>query len=344
MLKSPCKILLRYCVFVVFTVGQVEAADNNGRADKRSCEQTDSETDAVDQAQDYLHEISCSAALWLDGVGGAKGSVDAARRTYGYLRLAVESSEFDGSDIELDGRIFAELPYLEKRTSAFIGRTPPRSKSTHRTDTFSTNNRLARRADEGEWLAGLGYQFPNIDGIETDVKVGVSGSSKPKLFVKSSASTTIHKSSSSLATFNGRPFWTNRDGFGITLDADYSLVVARGKVLRLAESATLSQKTGGVNWYVTTTLFQKLSYRRGLAWELYVAGESDEPEPLSVYGAQITYRTPVYKNKIQTQWNVKYEFPRVDPLLPRRRSVGIAIRFTLPFGTESGKQAVAEDS
>ncbi|MCB1755823.1 MAG: hypothetical protein KDJ38_09890, partial [Gammaproteobacteria bacterium] len=287
----------------------------------------------VDETRDYLYKMTCQAALWLDGTVGYRADRQAAKKTHGNLTTSFEYSEFNGFDSGTSLRIYTELPSAGNRLNAFIGFQPNNEDETrNRSDTFALRSQFSQGADDGEWLAGLGYKIPQLDRFDTDIRVGLTGLSQPKLYVNSRSRINLYADEENILAFQFKPFWTNRDGFGLTGKLDFSRVLKQGLLLRLSEVGTVSQKTEGLDWYSGIILYQRLTDETGFAWQLFVRGETDEPVPLYEYGGQVAFRTPILKGKLLSELRFGYSFPKTDPEKDREGSASAGLSLTLPFG------------
>lgn len=294
------------------------------------CEQSTQENDAIAQTQDYLETIGCKTAFWIDGIGGNSASAAAAKRTTGYLRLSTEMTEYGGFEIKLKGQLDSELPYLEKRLSAFIGRGSERAETRSRSSNFNTDNLFSQASDD-EWLVGLGYRIPRFDKFDTSAKAGVTSLNLPKLFFQATGRVVIHDTPTSLSDAFIRPFWTNRDGAGLTIQSSVSKALAAPDyIVRLAQVSSITEKTRGLKWAANLTLFQRINQTTGLAWQIRAAGETEAAESLGVYGASVNYRLPL--GELISEWRVSYNFPRASLEEERTGSAGLSIELKLPFG------------
>ncbi len=295
------------------------------------CKQQNEGEDVITQTQDYLQTMGCQAAFWIDGIGGRSASATEARRTSGYLRLSAEYTEYDGFDIKLKGQLDSELPYLGKRLSAFIGRAPERAETRSRSSNFYTDNLFSQATDDDEWLVGLGYRVPRFEKFDTSAKAGVTSFSLPKLFIQATGRVVFHDTPTSLSDAMIRPFWTNRDGVGLTIQTSVSkALAAHDYIMRLAQVSSVTEKTKGLRWTANFTVFQRTSDTTGLAWQLRAAGETEAAESLGIYGASLNYRHPF--GDLISEWRVSYDFPRAGPDEARSGSAGLSVELTLPFG------------
>jgi hypothetical protein len=309
--------------------GALSAVDQRSKS-ATACESGGRATDVVTNAQRQLETIGCRLAFWVDGIGGETASVKAARRTEGELRFIVSYSQQSSLDLKIKGRLDAELPFLQRRVKAFIGREGV--SEVDNDSSVMTGNRFSEETAASEWLIGLGFGIPQFRKIKSDFRVGLRSLSLPKLFAQATAEAILVDTPISLGNLMVKPFWNNRDGFGLTVRAIYSRALSgrRHNFFRLAEVLTVTDETMGLSWRSGLSLFQRVNYRTGLVWRLYAAGETEAPEPLGVYGASVSYRRPV--GKVISVSTLSYEFPRETAQQSRDESVGLTLEFTLPFG------------
>lgn len=299
------------------------------------CEQEgDTRTPLVDDTRILLEETGCKTALWLDGLFTDEADIESARNTSGYLSTSASYSEFSGFDSKVRLRVRLELPSLKGRTSAFFGREDQEDFIRDRVERFSLSTQLPRIDDREEWLAGLGYALPGTERLKVDFRVGASGLSNPRVFVRSRLHYTFHADEVSMAYVRVTPFWRTRDGLGVTVGVDYSHVLSPKMLLRLSTVGTTTEADDGVDWTHSVTAYQNLSKGRGMAYQAFITGDTNEPEPLYEYGGRMTYRQPLVKDKLYGEFSVGYTWPRIDPLLPREGSYEVGAGLELPFGRD----------
>src|SRR3546814_4794360 len=84
-------------------------------------------------------------------------------------------------------------------------------------------------------------------------------------------------------------------------------------LFRFGNVGTRSQTTEGLNWRSTITVYQALErIHSGMAYELFIRGESEDDVPLHEYGFQTTFRHPMFGGKLYGEWALGYSFPRED--------------------------------
>lgn len=309
--------------------------ERNERKRLDPCQRPDlDEVPVIDDTREFLEEELCGAALWIDGLFGERGNEEAARRTHGFVELSNYYSEFEGYDSRARMRVQVDLPTMENRLSAFIGRENDDDFVRGRSEAFELRSQFPTLDDENEWLAGLGYSLPGRKRLETNFRVGVRGLAHPKVFVQSRLRYNVYADNDDIAYVSTTPFWNNHDGYGITQSFDYSHVITRSRLLRWYSVGTVSQESRGLNWRNSLIHYQNLLHKRGLAYEAFVRGETDEPEPLYEYGGRVLFRHPFLKRRLYAEWALGYSWPRTDPAAERQGAANVGLGLEMPFGTQ----------
>ncbi|HEY1076429.1 MAG TPA: hypothetical protein VGE51_07045 [Fontimonas sp.] len=288
----------------------------------------------VDDTRVMLEETGCKTALWLDGLFADEADIESARNTNGYLSTSASYSEFEGFDTKVRLRVRLKLPSLKGRTSAFLGREDQSDFISDRVERFSLSSQLPKIDDREEWLAGLGYALPGSKRVSVDFRVGASGLAEPRAFLRSRVHYTVYSDNERVAYLRVTPFWQTRDGVGVTLGANYSQVLSEMLLLRLSSIGTTTEADTGVDWSNAVTLYQNLTKGRGMAYQLFITGDTNAPEPLYEYGGAATFRQPLFGEKLYGEFSLGYTWPRIDPALPREGSYEVGIGLELPFGKD----------
>jgi hypothetical protein len=285
----------------------------------------------VDETRRRLHETVCGAALWFDGLFG-EGNLAAARSTHGRIELINAYSEFEGNDTRVRFRAQARLPALERRVSAFIGRDNDEDFVRDRSEGQGLRSQASEIEQIDDWFAGLGYRIEDVWGVKTDFQVGVHGLSSPTVFARLRGSRAFVLGEKDAIYQRLTPFVNNRDGVGITSSTDVDHTLTPSRLLRWGTAGTVTQKSPGLEWRTALLLFQSLSARRAIAYEIFERGATAAPEPLAEYGVRTIYRQPLFHARMYANFLLGYSWPRTDPTLPREGSVGTSIGLELPFG------------
>lgn len=307
------------------------AAADTAAPPAMSCERPDAvEVPVVDRTKRLLEETTCSAALWLDGMFGGD-DVEAARKTHGRLLIGGRWSEFDGFDDRIRMSLRVKLPAMKERLSAFVGRDDEDEVARDQQRQYAVRTQFPQVQERESWLAGFGYSFPGSDRWQSDFRIGVRGL-RLRTFVYNRFGYNAYADDENLLHFRATPFWNSRDGFGFTLGSDYAHVLSPSRLLRWDNVATISEETVGVDWRSALIHYQNLRRNRGLAYQAYIEGQTDEPEPLRQYGVRTTYRQPIMWGRMFAETTLGYGWPRYDPAAKREGSAEVGINFELPFG------------
>lgn len=286
----------------------------------------------LDEASRRVQETVCGAALWFDGLFGEKGDVVAARQTYGRVEVATDYSEFYGTKTRVRFHARVQLPQLERRLSAFIGRDDEDDFVRDRSEGQALRSRNRSPTDRDEFLAGLGFAAYTSENVQSDFKVGVRNVRLPKVFVQNRLTFMLYSEADQRAYLRTTPFWTNRDGFGLTQGFVWDWVLAQDFLLRADNVGTLTQETDGADWRSALILYQNLAGSSALAYESFVRGTTGAPEPLAEYGVRAIARVPIFRERLFLEPVAGYSWPRTDPLQPREGAVLLGFGIEMPFG------------
>ncbi|WP_154662616.1 hypothetical protein [Solimonas flava] len=288
---------------------------------------------AIDTARRRVEEMVCSASMWFDGLFGDRYYLHESRRVYGSIELSENYSQFYGNKVRLRFDARVDLPNLDKRLSAFIGRDDEDDFISDRFDNTTLRNNFPQVRDHDRIFAGLGYSLPSNRLLQTSFRVGVRGLASPEAFVQGRLRYLPYADDRNLLQMRATPFWTTSDHLGITLGVDYSRVLAENYLARWSNVGTFSQSIQGFGWRSTWTLYQALrSIKSGLAYELFVRGETGDDVPLHEYGVQTTLRHPLLNQRLYVEWVLGYSFPRENIDDDRRGSVLLGAGVQMPFG------------
>ncbi|MEP0775402.1 MAG: hypothetical protein HRF46_13705 [Acidobacteriota bacterium] len=290
---------------------------------------------AIDDTRRVLAETLCRATLWFDGLFGADEHPEAARNAHGRAEVSVFNSDYEGT--RLRGRLNArvDLPNLQERLNAFVGRDDPDDFVQDRREGAALRSQMRDFQRHESWLAGFGYSLPGDYRQRFDVRVGTRVSTAPKLFVQGRWRRNIEVGEASLWHLRQTVFWTNRDGFGTTSAVEYDRVLTPSLLFRLAAVGTVSERGEGLDWRTNALLFQSLPGPHAMALEGFVRGETGAEVPLREYGSRLIYRRTLR----QREWLfgeafVGYSWPRRFLEEERKGSLAIGVGLELLFGRD----------
>ncbi len=293
----------------------------------------DMDAEAVDWAREQIEETVCGASLWFDGLFGDDRNLEAARGAYGRLETSYEYSEFYGGKERIRFRLRVDLPNLENRASVFIGRDNDDNVVRDRSEGFALRSEFPQIDDRDQFFAGFGYGLPSSRKFRSDVKLGVRSLSSPRAFVQWRAEYLAYVDDVSLLQFRLTPFYSTRDGLGVTPGVDFSRVLTPRLLLRWSNVGTHSDRTLGFDWRSAAVLYQGFGWQRGLAYEAFIRGVTETEVKLREYGARLVYRQPIVGGRLYLQPLVGYSWPK-EPGTQRDGAYLVGVGLELPFGKD----------
>lgn len=292
----------------------------------------------IDATRRRLHETLCSASLWFDGLFGEHRNVKAARGAHGRVETSYTYSDFYGNKERVRMDVRVDLPNLEQRFSAFLGRDNEDDFVRDRQEGFALRSQFPSIDDRDEWLGGLGYALPASDRFSTDFRVGVRNLRNPRLFVRSRVRYNAYSDKRNLIHIRMTPFWNTRDRFGITPGIDFSRVLSPTRLLRFSNLGTASQESRGFDWRSALIHYQGLRKGRGIAVEAFIRGFTEAPVSIREYGSRAVYRHPLFSDRLFAELVAGYTWPQELPEEDRRGSALLAFGIEMPFG-KTGRRA-----
>ena len=137
------------------------------------------------------------------------------------------------------------LPRINERFHAFIGRVNPDEYVTERRPGSGAFARQYGPVEDDETLFGIRYRDPKQGGrFEADAGLRLRSPLDP--FVKGSWRFQRGTSETTLLSLRETAFWRNSEKFGVTSRIDIERVFSDVWLLRWTGSATISQRTEGV--------------------------------------------------------------------------------------------------
>lgn len=244
----------------------------------------------LDQIRREMFETVCESARWFDGFFGSRRYDDEARKTHGRAQVRAVWDEHD--ELELDGRLRAryELPNLDRRVNAFLGRDDEEElvRGTDRSFDFLPD--FFRGEGREEWILGLGYRPVSGDRSQTDFDVGVEVRTPIETFVRGRYRHYWLVGDRNLLRAQQSLYWTTQRGAGGTTSVDFERPIGDQALVRWGNRATLDEETEGVEWLTGVTLYHGFGPDQAVALSIGAEGETDDEVPLHEYGSRLTYR------------------------------------------------------
>lgn len=291
--------------------------------------------EAIARTRRRVEEMVCTASMWFDGLFGDRYYVSESRKVNGTLELSENYSQFYGNEVRLRFNAQVALPNLNRHLSAFIGRDDSDDFIKDRFDNSTLRNNFPTVDDHEKVFAGLGYSLPGSERFDTNFRAGVRGLAHPEAFMQARARYNVYADDNDLVSVRVTPFYTTQERLGVTAGADYSHVLNQKMLFRFGNVGTRSQTTKGLDWRSTITVYQALPrIRSGLAYELFIRGETEDDVPLREYGVQTTFRHPMFGGKLYGEWVLGYSFPREDLDDRRQGSYLTGVSVQMPFGRQ----------
>lgn len=287
----------------------------------------------LDATRRRVHETVCGASLWFDGLFGER-DLASARTAHGRIEVSTANSEFEGEQtrVRFDARV--QLPALERRVFAFIGRDDEDDVAQDSAEGLGLRSQAEAlsREEEDDWFAGLAYRIREALGIRSEFRVGVRDLSDPTAFAQLRNTLTAYEGDDGRVQLRLTPFVNTRDHHGATASVDFDHAFSPTRLLRWGSIATVAEESSGMRWRSAVVLYQSLGHLRAVAFEAFERGATTAPEPLLEYGVRTVYREPLFEGRLFAELVLGYSWPRVDPALPREGSAGVTAGLEMPFG------------
>jgi len=240
--------------------------------------------------------------------------------------------EQDGFEVGTRFRASVNLPQINERFNATIGRATSDEYLADESEVFNPAVGAFSDDDPAEWFAGVGYRAYRGRDNRFDLGAGVKLESPLNPYANARYRHYIYGRSGTLLTFRTTAFVENDEGFGVTQAFDIDKVLNDAYLFRLSNSLRLSEETDGVRWRVRPALYQAIDYRRAMRYEAFVRGETDGAEP-DLYGVGITHRRSAWRDWLFFEFGAELFW--ADGPLPADRCsacVGATVGVEILFG------------
>jgi hypothetical protein len=287
----------------------------------------------IDTVRAGLERGVCSTARFIDRLFGRENQYSEYEdESNGRASLTLGWDEQDGSKADLRFRATANLPQINERFNATLGRA---SRDEYLADEIGAfNPAVGSFSDDepAEWFAGLGYRAHRTRDSRFDLGAGVKLESPLNPYANARYRHYFYGRPGVLATLRTTFFVENDEGFGATQSFDVDKVLNAEYLFRLSNSLRLSEHTDGVRWRIRPAIYQVIDYRHAMRYEAYVHGETDGVQP-DLYGLAITHRRSAWRDWLFLEFGAQL-FWAHGPLPTDRCSacVGAAIGFEILFG------------
>jgi len=298
------------------------------------CEQEPNPDRFPERVQSGVHELSCRAFRWFDGLFG--DSHDFVEEDLGgKMSLGLSWNEFEGTGGRIRYRVRTDLPNFSSRWDAFFGRV---DEDAYVSDTETIEESRFRRGisdnNESEWLLGLGYRNRSASGDGWDYSVGIRLRTPPRPYVKARYQKHFQLQPRLDLTFRQTVFWRDGTGYGTTSYVDSSQELGRADIFRYELIGTLSEATEELSWYGGHTWYHQLGHRKGLALRTFLRGDTGSAVTLHEYGFELIYRRQVARDWLFLNIGPTLTWPRELPEQVREASLGFSAQIEFEFGNQ----------
>jgi hypothetical protein len=291
----------------------------------------------LDRMQASLYRTMCRSAARFDGFFGIARFDDEYQATHGSIAVGALWDERDHWDSSLRFRARMHLPILSERFNAFIGKVDPDEFVTDLPIDFDTLPRQFGRRNDDAVLLGLGYSQPGLGRGHFDLSVGTELTWPMDAYAKGTYRLVLPFFERNVIRLRETIFWQDSEGMGATTRFDLERLLGERFLGRWTGSATLTQKTEGVLWFSSVTLFQNLGNGRALAYQAGLSGESDHAVDISDYGLTVIYRRSVYRDWLFLELRSSVTWPRETLLERREPNLGAGLGLEMLFGERTRK-------
>lgn len=311
------------------------ASTENNAHERTKHERQD--TQWIDHVQRTVTSTVDNTARWVDRFFGDPRWFDdqpsdpsKLATSVGRLSLGPRWDEANGWSTIGSLRARFYLPHLDNRFSAIIGRLG--------FDEFITGDDISRPAlirsldADNEWLIGLGYDPIIQNRRKLSLGAGFRGGLRFDPYLRARYLMQTELTDRSQLRWQSVGFWRNSDGFGVAQRLDYEIGMGERWLGRWSGRATLAQRTDGIRWRTSTSLFYLQSSNRAYAGEIWARGETAHPASLRDYGFRGIYRQRYLRDWFFVEPWIGMHWPR-DGLDEERKNAWIAgLQFEIIFG------------
>lgn len=291
------------------------------------------EAERIDKMRAGLERGVCSTARFVDRLFGRENQYSEYEDdSNGRASVTLGWDEQDGLGVDTRFRASVNLPQINERFNATIGRARRDEYIADETGAFNPAVSQFSDDDPAEWFAGVGYRAHRTRDSRFDLGAGVKLQLPLNPYANARYRHYIYGSGGALMTLRTTAFAENSEGFGITQSFDVDKVLSDQLLLRISNSLRLSEETAGVRWRVRPALYQLIDYKRAMRYQAYVRGQTDGEQP-DLYGVAITHRRSALRDWLFLEFGATLFWAEGPAPGDRCRAcIGAAIGFEILFG------------
>jgi hypothetical protein len=286
----------------------------------------------LDQYRREIFETICGTAARFDRLFGNRRFDEEARRTNGRIGVRALYDEHEGFELDGKFRINVDLPNLDHRVKAFLGRDD-------RDDFVRGNDQeldflptFFEREGGAEWLVGFGYSPARGDRTRSDIDVGIEGTDP---FVRARYRYYRVAGNSNLFRARQTVYWTNDKDFGTSTRLDFERPISERTLARWNANATHDGETDGIDWNSGVTLYRGFSADRAIAWYVGIDGETGREVSLEDYGTTVTYRQRLFRPWFFGELISGVTWPRDSWSEKREKALHFGFGFEIQFSGDA---------
>jgi hypothetical protein len=280
-----------------------------------------------------LHRGVCSTARFVDRLFGRDDEYfQYEDESNGRAGLALGWNEHDDFEIDTRFRASVNLPQLNERFNATIGRASRDEYIAGEQGAFNPAAGQFLDDEPAEWFAGFGYRARERENSRFDLGVGMQLEWPLNPYANARYRHYFYVRPDVLLTARTTAFVENKEGFGLTQAFDIDHVLSPEYLFRLANSVRVSEATDGARWRVRAALYQAIDYRRAMRYEASIRGETDGTQP-DLWGVGVTHRRSKWRDWLFVE--IGAELFWADGPLPSDRCsacLGASVGFEILFG------------
>jgi hypothetical protein len=312
------------------------AAGSIGQPDERpeGCRgELPPDAERLDQMRAGLQRGVCSTARFVDRLFGKENEYfEYEDESNGRASATLGWNEQDSVEIDTRFRASVNLPQINERFNATIGRASPDEYIADEAGVFNPAASSFSDDEPAEWFAGLGYRALRTRDSRFDLGAGLELETPLNPYANARYRHYVYGRPGTLLTLRTTAFVENDEGFGVTQAFDVDQVLSPEHLLRFANSVRMSEATRGVRWRSRVALYQAIDYRRAMRYEARIRGETDGTQP-DLYSVGVTHRRSMWRDWLFLEFGAELFW--ADGPTPADRCdacIGATVGFEVLFG------------
>jgi hypothetical protein len=292
----PVNFVLVLCVLGVPASAQESASQNDSTTDDPCVGETAPGAARIDAMRAGLHRGVCSTARFVDRLFGRGDEYSQYEdESNGRAGFALGWNEHDNFEIDTRFRASVNLPQINERFNATIGRASRDEYIAGEQGAFNPAAGQFLDDQPAEWFAGLGYRARTGRNSRFDLGVGMQLEWPLNPYANARYRKYVYGRPGTLLTLRTTAFVENDEGFGLTQAFDVDQVLSPEHLLRFGNSFRISEETRGMRWRSRVALYQAIDYRRAMRYEARIRGETDGTQP-DLYSVGVTHRRSMWRD------------------------------------------------